>query len=60
MTDSKSSLRGYYVASCTYGFATGSKIGAYVGGFVGTVIPASAPIVFAYGLLKVGRQLLRS
>jgi hypothetical protein len=59
MVDSNPSLRGYYVASCTYGFATGSKVGAYVGGFVGTVIPGSAPIIFAYGLLKVGRQLLR-
>jgi hypothetical protein len=59
MADSKPSLRGFYVASCAYGFDTGSKVGAYVGGFVGTAIPASTPVVFAYGLLRVGRTLLR-
>ena len=48
-----------YSAGCVIGMTTGSKIGAYIGGLVGFGIPASAPLVLTYSLLKVGRQLLR-
>jgi hypothetical protein len=48
-----------YSLGCVIGMTTGSKIGAYIGGLVGFGIPASAPFVLSYGLLKAGRQLLR-
>lgn len=48
-----------YSAGCAIGMATGSKIGAYVGGLIGVTIPAVAPLGLVYGLVKVGRTLLR-
>ena len=48
-----------YTTGCAMGFASGTIIGAYVGGMVGFTIPAVAPLGFVYGLVKVGRILLR-
>lgn len=50
---------GNYATLCFTGLGTGAIVGGYIGATIGFTTALASPGIIAYGLVRVGRKILR-